>query len=144
MSNFRIAVVALVLLIPGCGPSDEKIPLEGVVLSDGKPLSGASIAFIGKGGGAYSSATSDQNGLFKIRVVAGKNQVAVNKVSTEKAPPVNPNADQTMPTEAEYTKVMKSAPKALVAERFSDPDKSGIVIDVVKGMSSVDINVMSK
>ena len=71
-------------------------------------------------------------------------KVAVSKMNTANLPPPDPNADQTMPTEAQYATMQKSAPKPLVAEKFTDPEKSGIVIDVVKGLSSVDINVTSK
>ncbi len=142
--NWKIALALVTLTVAGCGTKDEKIPVEGVVLADNKPLPGASVAFIGNGGGAFSSATTDDKGVFRLRAAAGKNKVAVNKVDTSKAPPPDPNANQTMPTEAEYVKMVKAAPKALVAERYADPEKSGIVVDVVAGMSAVDINVTSK
>lgn len=132
------------LLLGGCGEEDSKVPIEGIVFSDGKPLAGASVAFIGDEGGAFSSATTDEKGSFKMRAAPGKNKVAVNKIDTEKLPPVDPNADQTMPTDGEYVKMVKSAPKSMVAARFADPEKSGIAVDVSAGMSPIDINVMSK
>jgi hypothetical protein len=132
------------LLAAGCGEKDEKIPIAGTVFSDNKPLAGASVAFIGNAGGAFSSAITDAKGEFMLRAAVGKNKVAVSKQDTTNVPPPDPNADQSMPTETEYAKMVKSAPKPLVAERFTDPEKSGIVIDVAKGMSSVDINVTSK
>ena len=139
-----ILAFSSLLLLAGCGAKDEKIPVNGTVFSDGKPLAGASIAFIGKDGGAFSSAVSDAKGAFMLRAVSGKNKVAVSKANTENVKPPAPNVPQVMPTESEYAIMAKNAPKPLVAEKFTDPDKSGIVIDVVSGMSSVDLNVTSK
>ena len=139
-----VALIALVFCV-GCGAQDDKIAVNGFVLSDGKPLAGASVAFIGNAGGAFSSATTDTKGAFTLRTVAGKNKVSVAKVDASSVkPPVDPNIPQVMPTDAEYAIMAKNAPKSLVAEKFADPDKSGIVIDVVSGMSSVDINVTSQ
>lgn len=137
------AVIGL-LFVAGCGANDDKVPISGTVLCDGKPLAGASVAFIGNNGGAFSSATCDAKGAFAMRAAPGKNKVSVSKMNTENIKAPDPNASQTMPTEAEYAVMVKSAPKPLVAEKFTDPDKSGIVIDVVSGLSSVDINVTSK
>ncbi len=145
MLKFNLAFTfAGLLFVAGCGGNDDKIPITGTVFSDGKPLAGASIAFVGREGGAFSSAVSDANGVFLLRAAAGKNKVAVSKKDTTNVPAADPNADQTMPTEAEYAKMVRNAPKPLVAEKFTDPEKSGIVIDVTQGMSSVDINVTSK
>jgi hypothetical protein len=132
------------LLLAGCGSADEKIPVRGTVFCDQKPMGGASVAFIGKEGGAFSSAVTDAKGEFMLRAAPGKNKVSVSKENPQAAPPFDPNADQSMPTETEYAAMVKKLPKPLVAEKFSDPEKSGIVIDVSSGMSSVDINVSSK
>jgi len=136
-------LVVLACFVWGCGKNDEKVPIRGTVFSDAKPLGGASVAFIGKDGGTFSSATTNEQGEFVMRASLGKNKVSVSKANPN-APPPDPNADQTMPTEAEYAKMQKSRPKSLVAERFSDPEKSGIVIDVSAGMSAIDLNVTSK
>jgi hypothetical protein len=142
----RLFLLFGLFIIAGCGPGDgDKVTVTGVVLCDNKPLDGASIAFIGNGGGAYGSAISDKQGKFSIRAAPGKNKVAVSKLNPADVPPVtDPYADQTMPTGEEATKIMKAAPKPFVAEKFTDPDKSGIVIDVVANMASVDLNVTSK
>lgn len=143
MLTRMIAAIGFIVMV-GCGVKDDKVPVSGNVFSDGKPLAGASVAFIGNDGGALSSAVCDAKGAFNLRAALGKNKVAVSKMNTANLPPPDPNADQTMPTEAQYATMQKSAPKPLVAEKFTDPEKSGIVIDVVKGLSSVDINVTSK
>ncbi len=127
----------------GCGgDADEKIPIEGTVLVDGKPMDGASVTFIGGGGGAFSSASTDAKGVFRLRAAAGKNKVAVSKPMP--APTSSGPALETMPTEAELAKIVKSVPKPYIAERFADPSKSGIEIEVSKGMQPVDINVSAK
>jgi hypothetical protein len=136
-------MIALTCVVFGCGKSDDKVPISGTVFSDAKPLGGASVAFIGKDGGTFSSATTNDKGEFVMRASLGKNKVSVSKANPN-VPPPDPNADQTMPTEAEYAKIQKSRPKPLVAERFADPEKSGIVIDVSAGMSAIDLNVTSK
>lgn len=140
--SFGLVLCALAL--GGCGAGDDKIPISGTVFCDGKPLDGASVAFIGNNGGAYSSAVCDGKGEFKMRAAAGKNKVAVSKGNPAAVPPPDPNADQTMPTGEVAAQMMKAAPKPLVAEKFTDPEKSGIVIEVSGGMSSIDINVTSK
>jgi hypothetical protein len=140
----RIGLVLFAVALSGCGADDDKIPVTGTVFCDGKPLDGASIAFIGNNGGAYSSAVCDAKGEFRMRAAAGKNKVAVSKGNTANLPPPDPNADQTMPTGEVAATMMKAAPKPLVAEKFTDPEKSGIVIEVSGGMSSIDINVTSK
>ena len=146
MSYLKYCVVFIALLsIGGCGESDSKIRIKGVVFADDKPLEGASIAFIGNSGGSISSAISNEKGEFSLRAAPGKNKVAVSKDDpSAAAAPADPHANQTMPTEAEYAKMVKAAPKSLVAERFKDPEKSGISIDVSEGMDVVDINVSSK
>lgn len=137
-------VLAALLTVSGCGENDSKIRIKGVVFADDKPLEGASVAFVGNDGGSISSAVSNAKGEFSMRAAPGKNKVAVSKDDPSAAVPSDPNVNQTMPTEAEYAKMLKSAPKSLVAERFKDPDKSGIVIDVAEGMDVIDINVTSK
>ena len=143
--SFKYVLVLFGFLVfTGCGSDANKIPIKGTVFLDSKPLDGASVAFVGNEGGAFSSAVSDAKGDFSMRAVPGKNKVAVIKQNTQNIKPPDPNVPQTMPTEAEYAVMVKSAPKGIVAERFGDPDKSGIVIDISSGMSSIDINVTSK
>lgn len=131
-------------LLSGCNEDDGKVEITGTVLCDGKPFPAASVAFIGNDGGAYGSGITDSAGNFKLRVAPGKNKVAVSKMNTENLPPVDPNADQSMPSGPEAEQMMKKAPKPLVAQKFTDPDKSGIVIDVTPDMAAVEIGVTSK
>jgi hypothetical protein len=132
------------LLASGCGQSDNRVPIKGSLFCDDKPLAGASVAFIGDGGGAFGSTVSDSEGNFTIRAAIGKNKVTVAKASSEPIPATDPNADQSMPTDAEYTLQIKRLPKPIVAERFSDPNRSGIFVDVIGGMQPFDIRVTSK
>jgi hypothetical protein len=137
--------LAIFVLFAGCGEKIAKIEVKGLVICDNKPLDGASVAFIGSGSGSFNTAVTDKEGMFKILAVPGKNKVAVNKLNPEATKQLDPEADQTMPSGEDAEKAMKAAPKALVAAKFADPDKSGIVIDVGPNMQAVEkINVTSK
>jgi hypothetical protein len=137
------SLLTLACLLLGCGQADNKVPIQGVVYCDAKPLSGASVAFVGNDGGTFSSATTNDKGEFIMRAALGKNKVSVSKANPN-VPAPDPNADMSMPTDAEYAKMVKSLPKPFVAEKFADPEKSGIVVDVTAGMSAIDLNVTSK
>ncbi|MEZ6133885.1 MAG: carboxypeptidase-like regulatory domain-containing protein [Pirellulaceae bacterium] len=144
MSKYLSLFVVLALFMAGCSPSDDRISVSGTVLADGTPLGGASVAFVGNEGGTFASATTAEDGTFTLRAAPGRNKVSVNKIDPSTIPVEDPDADQTMGTEEEVAAMMKNAPKTLVAARFADPDQSGIVIEVVPGMDSVDLNVTSK
>ncbi len=131
-------------MLSGCGDEPEKIMVKGIVFCDNKPISGANVAFVGNEGGAFAMGITDSKGEFVLRAVPGKNKVSVGKPNTTKVKPVDPNADQSMPTEGEVAAMVKAAPKPDIAAKFADAEKSGIVIDVVSGMSTVDIMVTSK
>ncbi|MCA9195305.1 MAG: carboxypeptidase regulatory-like domain-containing protein [Planctomycetales bacterium] len=144
ISSSKWILLGCLSLFVGCGEADKKVPVEGLVMCDGKPIEGASVAFIGNNGGAYGTGVTNKEGKFWVRAAEGKNKVAVSKANTQKLPPFDPNADQSMPTEAEAQAQARKMPKPLIADRFSDPDKSGIEIDVIAGMSPIDISVTSQ
>ena len=127
----------------GCGPSDGRIPVAGVVMCDGQPLAEASVAFVGGGGGAISTASTDKNGRFSIRAAPGKNKVSVAKMDSANAAEWAdiPEEDQLAGTPEEMAQAMKNAPKPLVAQRYFNSETSGIEYDVVPDMAEVTIEV---
>ena len=134
----------------GCGKDDGRVEVTGTVLLDGKPLDGCSIAFIGNGGGAYGTGSTDAEGKFSVRAATGINQVAVMKADNSSAVEfgdgeVDPDEEEglLMGTPEEAREAEANAPKGLLAERFGDPATSGIQIDVKPGMEPVEITVTS-
>jgi hypothetical protein len=138
-------VVALVLATTiGCGKGKESgtVTINGTVVLDGSPLDGASVAFIGRGGAKLASAHTDRSGKFTLNAAVGSNQVTVAKGEPGPPPAQLTEEDMLMPTE----EVLKSLPppaKPLVPARYADPKTSGIVIEVVEGMESVELSLTS-
>lgn len=133
-------------LMTGCGPNDGRIEVTGTVMVDGAPMAGVSVAFIGNGGGAYGTGSTDAEGKFTIRAAQGINQIAVMKADTsgvDQSEEVDPDEEEEglMGTMEEAADAEANAPKGLVAARFGDPATSGIEIDVQEGMEPVEIAV---
>lgn len=139
-------MVCLFVLGIGCSPSDGKIEVVGTVICDGKPLDGASIAFVGAGGGAIATASTDATGKFTVQAVPGQNKVSVSKMDTTKAAEwANiPEEEQLAGTPQQMAAAIKKAPKPLVAQKFFNPDTSGITIDVREGMAEAEIEVTAR
>jgi hypothetical protein len=132
-----------VLTLAGCGGASEAgtVSVTGTVSLDGKPLDGASIAFISNGGSKLATALTDSAGKFTIRAGLGSNQVTVSKG----APPIGPppsEEEMLMPTEQELQS-RPPPPESGVPARYGDPKTSGIVIEVVEGMQAIDVSLSS-
>ena len=137
-----LAAAGLACLLAGCGGAEAgTVAVKGTVTVDGKPVSAATVAFIGKGGTRLSSATTDPAGKFNIRAAPGKNDVTVSKVLSVAAP-VASDEPMLMPSQGEYQK-MAQAPKSEVPDKYGDPKKSGLSYDVVEGVE-IDIALSSK
>lgn len=153
MSSFKLyrylAIGPLIVLscgvawLSGCAPDDGRIPVSGIVFCDGEPLAAANIAFIGGGGGAYATGSTDANGKFSVRAAPGVNKVSVAKLD-------NANADQWAEmseeeqlagTPQEMAEAMKNAPQPLVAQKYFNAETSGIEFDVQPGIDEVKIEV---
>jgi hypothetical protein len=141
-ARFAIFSLFSLCLTIGCGESDSRIAISGVVICDGKPLDGASIAFLGNGESNLNTAVTDSQGRFNAKVTAGKNKVSVGKVDMTSLPP--DTSDGTMPTASEMQSYNKKQPKKLIADRFENPKTSGIEVDIAKGNPSIEIKVSAK
>lgn len=146
MAKIHLLWLLCLLVGLGCSPSDGKIEVFGTVRCDGKPLDGASIAFVGSGGGVYATASTDATGKFAMRAVPGQHKVSVSKMDTSKAAEwANiPEEQRLAGTPEQMAAAMKNAPKPLVAQKFFNPDTSGISVDVQDGMAEVKIEVTAK
>ena len=136
-----VAASIISIGMAGCGSNDGRIAVQGVVLKNGTPLEGASIAFIGNGGGAYATGLTDAEGKFSLRAAQGQNQVAVIKEDTSDAS-ANvdiPEEEQLMGSEEEGKE--PPGPKMLIDKKYADPETSELVFDVQPGMADIEINV---
>lgn len=146
LPKHRLWMICLFAAGVGCSPADGKIEVVGTVICDGKPLDGAAIAFVGAGGGAFATASTDATGKFTVRAEPGQNKVSVSKMDTANAAEwANiPEEEQLAGTPEQMAAAMKKAPKPLVAQKFFSPDTSGITIDVKDGMAEVKLEVTAK
>ncbi|MCA9128089.1 MAG: hypothetical protein KDB22_13435 [Planctomycetales bacterium] len=130
----------------GCGPSDGRIEVNGIVLCDGEPLPIANVAFIGGGGGIFATGSTDEEGRFTIRAAPGVNKVSVGKFDSANAAEwaEMSEEDQLAGTPEEMAAAMKNAPKPLVAQRFFNAATSGIEFTVAEDMDDVTIEVSLK
>lgn len=140
---FAVCCLAIAALT-GCGPTDGKVEVTGVVLVDGEPLPGASLAFIGGGGGIFGTGSTDEAGKFTIRAAPGSNEVSVSAYDTTGAADAAEmdEEDQLMGSEEDIAGVQM--PNPLVAQKYFNASTSGISINVEQGMEPVTIEVTSE
>src|SRR5688572_19508609 len=121
-----LITAGLVVLSCGCGSDGTpRIPITGTVELDGKPLDGATLAFIAGGGSVLSTAMTGSDGKFSAKVGTGPNKVSVSKVDPAAAAAATGAEDALMGTEAEM-KAQAKALKGLVPPKYSDPNTSGL------------------
>ena len=135
-----------IIACTGCSPSDGKVAVSGVVICDGEPLPQAGIAFVGNGGGAFATASTDDQGRFTLRSLPGLNKVSVSAMDTSNADEWAdiPEELTMMGTEAEMAEAMEHMPKPLVAQRFFNADTSGLEVMVEAGMDEVTLEVTAE
>lgn len=146
MRSLGLLCMLLALMVPqlGCGKGKgERVTVSGFVTLDGNPVEGATVAFIGGGGGALEVTTSDKDGLFKLDAAPGPNRVTVTKEELSTAAPTS-EAEMTMGTDAQYKEQLKHKPKSIVPPKYSTPDTSGLSFDIAKGMDPVKLVLSSK
>jgi hypothetical protein len=138
-----VAVVA-VLCCLGCGGSDRSkakrpkvVPADGVITYQGKPLDGATIVLSPTGDGKTgASAMSDVEGKFQLSAfppdmgaVPGEYKVGVSKQSVVVMPEPPPGMHaEDMPRPPK--------PKALIPDKFANPEKSGLKTTVPEAGST--------
>lgn len=135
------ASLALTMLLAGCGKSGPALTtVKGKVLLDDQPLTEAAVMFSGPEGAVPITAMTDAQGQFTLQAPLGVSQVTVAKSAGGNSAPVNdPNA-ALMPASG----AAPAAPKSLVPEKYSNPKKSDLKVDVQKGMTDVTLNLSSK
>jgi hypothetical protein len=135
----------------GCGSAGDAgtIEIEGIVTVNDRPVSQASVAFIGNEGARLASALTDSSGRFSVRAAPGKNVVTVAKAPPGDLAPPSDESDESeepelMPTEGEYAQLQKAVAPSEVPSKYGDPKTSGISFDIVAGMESIVLALSSK
>jgi hypothetical protein len=148
-------VVAFAAVLPGCGPQVLRYPVEGVVTLDGKPVKGASVAFMPKAKGCPGIAATDADGRFALKeldrhkgVVPGEYQVVVFLAEYSK-PKVRrvPNGPEVGGKPTEIIEIMASEPtivRYIVPERYGRVDTSGLQYDVSGPLKEVPLALTTK
>ena len=149
MISTRFGLFLSVVLLPamfGCGNDfPGRVAISGIVELDGKPLEGASVAFVGDGGGALATATTDKLGEFRVKVAPGSNKVSISKVDPNAAAAMAeaPKAEDMLMGTPEQVKKMVQ-PKAGVPDKYGNPSTSGLQFDISAGMKPLSISLSTK
>ena len=146
MTCRRTAIAACLVLLAtlaGCGPSDGKIPISGVVLVDGAPLPQANLAFVGNSGGGFATCSTDELGKFSVRAYPGLNKVSVAALDNSGADEWADIDEEEMlaGTPEEMAAAEKNMPMPLVAQKYFNADTSGLEVTVEAGMDDITIEV---
>src|SRR5262245_61830975 len=108
MSRFislRVGMVAVLLLVAGCGDGSGLVRVRGVVKLDGEPLAGATVVFVTQQpGGRDAYGATDANGAFELTTLNPRDGAAPGKYKVVIQPPVEGGS----------------------ATPFDDPEKPGV------------------
>lgn len=128
-------LVALVVVIGGCGRGLSTVPVRGVVTFSGKPVEGATVAFFREAGqGPAATALTDAHGRFELKTgenpgaVPGQYAVTVQKDNSAswKIPDPLPEGM----TRADYTRAHNLIPQPLLPLRYSRLDETPLHVEV--------------
>jgi hypothetical protein len=127
------------LVLVGCNSGPKTTPVSGVIKLDGKPLPNAIVTFVPVGGGTAlpAAGTTDSTGKYeavtpgtqnKPGVAPGKYMVCVvaNSGPSEEDTSSQTGSEDTYESHAQDTGGVKS----LVAQKFVNPNTSGLTADV--------------
>jgi hypothetical protein len=136
--SYTVAGCALVLLllvaVGGCGKEGGKIPVNGIVKLDGRPLANASVSFIAETPGcrdAYGLTNAD--GVFYLTtakvgdgVPPGRYKVIVKPVAAPEPGVVHKSVQEAMKAAARKPR----RPAIVLPPRYSESSKTVLVQDV--------------
>lgn len=137
-----------VLFCLGCGSTDKfekarpaTVTAEGSVIYKGKPIPGATIVAAPDEGGFAAAAVTDSSGKFKLSAfppkagaVPGKYSVTITAV--EPAPVIE------LPEGVHEDDIQRPPAKHLIPQKYSDPTKSGLRLDLPpEGRTDLDFDL---
>jgi len=131
-----VAVLGLVAVASGCGPSrPATTTVTGTVTYDGKPVEGASVAFVPEKG-APAVGTTDASGKFSIPgAILGASKVTIAKMSggataAAGGMPANPTPADMAKMAAAASGKKPEAPKSEIPEKYGRVISSGLTATV--------------
>lgn len=149
---FLGVALATLVLVTGCGPGKPAtVPVSGTVTLDGSPLEGAAVTFTPAAGGRLATGTTDASGKFTLMTfvagdgaIAGSHKVGVSKMEAGATPQADPNSPPGTMLSGPPGAGGSQPPKSLIPKKYSNPEKSGITVEVKSGMEPVTIELSSK
>lgn len=141
MFRGRIVPIAMLasICLTGCGGGDgvkplpNLVPVSGTVTYDGKPLPQGTVQLAPADPASKLQSASGEikNGSFTLATTASAPGVMAGKYKVRIAAYEGGNAAPSMPLPGQAA----AKPKSLLPEKYLDPSKSGLEVDVVKGMA---------
>jgi len=127
--------------LAGCEPRVARHPVEGVVTLDGKPLKGASVAFMPKAKGCPGTAATDADGRFALRemdrhngIAPGEYRVVVFLAKYSKPNlgrgPLQAKGDGEPADAVEIVEPEPTIVAYVVPERYGRAETSGLRVDI--------------
>lgn len=127
--------LAIALGLGGCGDSDGKVPVSGMLMHKGQPLGNVVIVFYPEAGGRPVAAESRSDGAFSFPEGA-----AVGKHKVTLAPSTASESDAADNSMDPYT--VENQPKLPVAQKYLDPSTTDLMIEVpADGLASYSLTV---
>ena len=136
-------ILGLIAFVAGCGRARTS-PVEGTVLLDGKPVSGAMIQFVPQGKGRDATAETDKNGQFAMSTFQPRDGVLPGTYKVVISPPLG-TADTAAYTSSEdaMSAAAKTKPKAAtggVPQQYTRPDLTPLTQEVpVQGKVTIEL-----
>jgi hypothetical protein len=159
--SFSLLAALCLAGLTGCGEGTGTVPVTGTVTLDGQPLSGAAVVFAPPrdSPGTPARGTTDASGNFALTTFAPKDgaipatyDVGVSKTEGVEDAPVLPEDEAERDamltgagmTAEEMMSMERRKPKSLIPDKYANPKRSGISIEVTKGMDPVSIELVSE
>lgn len=150
MLRWGLCLCLTVPVAAGCGTSDGKIPVSGLVKLGDAPLAGATVGFIGNNGGQIAHSLTDSMGKFTVRATPGINKVIVNKsqdpskLAGQEVPATSGDeepVDMLAGVEIDTQPAKQPLNEWIVDQKFASPMTSGFEFDVKAGMTDIELVV---
>ena len=143
LGAFALAAV----VVAGCNKGPRTVPVVGTVTLDGKPVEGAAVTFVPTAEGQPAMSITDAQGKFTLSTgtaagaVPGTYAVTVVKMKedAEASEEGDPESEGLMGEE----NIEVDSDLYVVPQKYSDPETSGLTVEVKPGMEPVNLDLTS-